>query len=802
MSPVMERSPVSCYAGAAVRRLGDDRLLTGRGEYVGDLALSDALHLAFVRSPHAHARLVAIDTAAAGAMPGVVVVFTGRDLLELCRPIRVECALSGYRQTERRIITADKARFVGEPVAVVVAENRYVAEDAVEHVHVTYDPLPAVVDMEEALAPTAPLVHDGIDSNALFHSEFSNGDVAQAFASAALVVRESFRSNRVAGVPLEPRGCLARYDDARRELTEWSSTQIPHMLRTALADLLDFPEERIRIIAPDVGGGFGTKAHVYPEEVLVAALAMRLGRPVKWLQDRREDLLTSIHARDHLYDIEAAVDARGLLLGVKLRLLSNAGAYPSYPFGCTLEPTGGTRLLSGPYKLPAYAYQGYGIATHTCPSGAYRGVAQPTARLAIEGIMDRIGRALGLDPAEVRLRNVVQPEDFPYVNVVGARYDTGSYSEALRQALDRAGYDDYRRRQPTDRLADGKYRGIGVSCFTEITGIGPAGWAPRGVRRVPGFDSASIRIEPTGRVRAIVTAADQGQGHATTFAQLVADGLGVRLSDVTVREGDTASGLYGSGTFASRSAVASGGALVDSSTQLRAKMLRIASQLLEVAVEDIVLADGRAAARGAPTKSVSVREIAEVAYSMTPRPLPAGEGFGLEATAYYGPPAATMANGAHVVQVAIDPETGLIDIERYVVVHDCGRIINPVIVDGQIHGGIAQGLGQVLLEAVVYDREGQLLTASLMDYLLPTASDIPYMESEHLETPSTDTLGGFKGVGEGGVIGSIPALVSAVSDALAGLGVMVNALPLGPGQVRALIERQTTRPQMRIEDHG
>ncbi len=788
----MEHGPVSCYAGAAVRRIGDDRLLTGRGEYVGDLALPGTLHIAFVRSPHAHARLVAIDTSAASAAPGVVAVFTGRDLLEPCRPIRVECALPGYRQTERRVITVDKVRFVGEPVAVVVAEDRYLAEDAAEFVHVTYEPLPAVVDMEEALAPTAPLVHDEIDSNALFHSEFSSGDVAGAFAGAAHVVRESFRSNRVAGVPLEPRGCVARYDAARRELTEWSSTQIPHLLRTALADLLNFPEERIRVIAPDVGGGFGTKAHVYPEEVLVAALAMRLARPVKWMQDRREDLLTSIHARDHRYDVEAAVDARGVLLGVKLRLLSNGGAYPSYPFGCTLEPTGGARLLSGPYKLPTYTYEAYGIATHTCPSGAYRGVAQPTARLAIEGIMDRIGRDLGLDPAEVRLRNLVQPDEFPYVNVVGARYDTGSYSEALRRALERAGYDDYRRRQPADRLAGGKYRGIGLSCFTEITGIGPAGWAPRGVRRVPGFDSASIRVEPTGRVRALVTAADQGQGHATTFAQLVADGLGVRLSDVTVSEGDTGNGLYGSGTFASRSAVASGGALVESSAQLRAKMRRIASELLEVTAEDVVLAEGRAAARGAPTRSVSIREIAEVAYSMTPRALPAGEGYGLEATAYYGPPAATMANGAHVVQIAIDPETGHIDIERYVVVHDCGRIINPVIVDGQIHGGTAQGLGQVLLEAIVYDRDGQLLTASLMDYLLPTASDTPAVESEHLETPSTDTLGGFKGVGEGGVIGSIPALVSAVSDALAGLGVMVSALPLSPDRVRALIEGRNT----------
>ena len=777
-----------CYVGAAVRRIGDARLLTGRGEFLDDHKLPGLLHLAFVRSPHAHARVRSVNTDPATALPGVVAAFTGRDLLERCSPIRVECALPDYQPTERSVVAVDTVRFVGEPVAVVLAEDRYLAEDAAEQVEVDYDPLPAVGDLEEGLKPDAPLVHADVGSNVLFRTEFSAGDVAGAFSSAAHILRESFRSSRIAGVPLEPRGCFARYDAAKQQLTVWSSTQIPHMLRTALANLLRFPEERIRVIAPDVGGGFGTKTHVYPEEVIVAALTIQLARPVKWMQDRREDLLTSIHARDHLYRSEVAVDAQGVILGVKVQLFSNAGAYPPYPFGCTLEPTGGTRPLPGPYKFRNYAYEAYAIATHTCPSGAYRGVAQVTARFTIEGLMDRIGRAVGIDPAEVRFRNLVQPEDFPYVNVVGTRLETGSYTQALRRALDMAGYDEYRRRQPANRLENGKYRGIGISCFTELTGIGPAGWAPRGVLHVPGFDSALIRVEPTGRVTAVVSAADQGQGHGTAFAQVVADGVGVPLSDITIVEGDTGAGLYGSGTFASRSAVATGGALVESSGKLRDKMLRIASELLEVGRDDVVLSEGYASVRGAPPKRVRVRNIAEVAYAMVNRPLPAGEGYGLEATAYYGPPGATMANGAHVAQVAVDPLTGHVTIERYVVVHDCGRVINPIIVDGQIHGGTAQGLGEVLLEAIAYDSEGQLLTASLTDYLLPTATDVPRMETAHLETPSTDTQGGFKGVGEGGTIGSVPALANAVGDALAGIGAAVNFLPLSPGRVRSLID--------------
>jgi carbon-monoxide dehydrogenase large subunit len=514
---------------------------------------------------------------------------------------------------------------------------------------------------------------------------------------------------------------------------------------------------------------------------------------VKWTGDRREELSTSIHARDHVYHVEMVVTEEGIIHALRARILTNSGAYSSIPFGCTLEPTGGARMLPGPYRIKNYQYETYAIATHTCPSGAYRGVAQPTCFLAIEGMMDRVGRALGIDPAEVRLRNLVQPHEFPYVNAVGVRYDTGSYVESLRRALEMVDYVSVRARQPASRREGGKYRGVGICCFTEVSGTGAPGFRARGLDCVPGFDSAVIKVEPTGKVTAIVSHAAQGQGHETTIAQVVAEHLGVAFEDVTVLEGDTALGSYGSGTFASRSAITGGGAAILASDKVRAKMTRIAADALEASPADIVIEEGRAFVRGAPHAGLSVRDVARIAYSMTTRSLPAGEDYGLEANAYYDPPLVTMANAVHVVQVAVDERTGGVTIERYVVVHDCGRIINPMIVNGQIHGGTAQGLGQALLEAMIYDDAGQLRTASLVDYLLPTTMDMPSMEIEHIESPSIDTVGGFKGVGEGGVIGAVPAIANAVADALAGLGCNVNTLPLSPDRVLSLIESKAPR---------
>lgn len=778
------------YVGRDVPRREDEWLLRGIGRFVDDLPEPrDTLYLGFVLSSEAHARIVSIDATEAVALPGVVDVLTGDDLARLSKPLCTTIGIAGYKTTARDVIARRKVRFVGEAVAVVVAESPYIAQDAIELVRVECETLSAAVDIEVARRPNAPLVHEELGDNILFHGTFKTPGFEEVFASADLVVKETFRSGRVAGVPMEPRGCLAVPDHAADSITLWTSTQIPHIVRTAVAEFLDFPESRIRVVVPEVGGGFGTKAHVYPEELISVALARKYRRAVKWIQDRREELLTNIHARDHLYRVEAAVGRDGVVAAVRVELLTNAGAYSSYPFGCTLEPTGGARMLPGPYKIRNYTYDAYAVATNTCPSGAYRGVAQPSCFMAIEGIMDRIGRKLGIDPAEVRRRNLVKPEEMPYVNVVGVRYDTGSYMESLERALERVEYEAFRREQRNGGPGDGKYRGVGICCFTEISGTGAPGWRARGLTRLPGFDSALVKVEPTGKVTAYVSHARAGQGHLTTFAQVLADQVGADIADVTIIEGDTASTPYGTNTFASRSAVTGGGAIIRAGTKVAEKMRRIAAEILEASAADVELANGRAFVAGVPQHGVTFREIAETAYSMNNRTLPAGEEYGLEANDFYDPPLATMANAVHVACVAVDPRDARVTIEKYVVVHDCGRIINPMIVDGQIHGGTAQGIGEALMEEVVYSEEGQLMNASLLDYLLPTAVDVPDMDLQHIESPTIDAVGGFKGVGEGGVIGAVPAITNAVADALAGMGVNINSIPLRPSHIHKLIRQ-------------
>ena len=772
------------YIGQEILRREDDYLLRGQGRFVDDIACpGDTVHLGFVMSPHAHARIRSIDAAAARRLDGVIAVLTGEDIARLVKPLMVEIELQGYRKHGRDAVAREKVRHVGEHVAVVLAESPYIAQDAIELVEIDYEPLPAAADLETADQPGAPLVHEAIERNVIFHGRFATPDFEAAFAAGSHVIRERFRSGRVAGVPIEPRGCLALPDHVGDSIVFYSSTQVPHLLRTALARGLDVAEARIRVVVPEVGGGFGTKAQIYPEEFVVAALALKLRRSVKWIQDRREELITDIHSRDHVYDTEIAFDDRGVVQALRLRLRTNAGAYSTLPFGCTLEATGGARMIVGPYRIRNYAYDTYAIATHTGPAGAYRGVAQPTCFMAIEGLMDRIGRQLGIDPAEVRRRNIVPTRELPWTNVVGVRYDSGSFAEALERALAIIGYDAFRKRQPADRLVDGKYVGIGINCFTEVSGTGAPGWRARGLVRMPGFDSGLVKVEPTGKVTAYVSHAAAGQGHLTTFAQVVADALGADLADVTVVEGDTGATPYGTNTFASRSAVTGGGALIRASREVKEKMRRIAAHMLEAAPQDIVVEGGRAGVVGVPQMSLSFAQVAETAYSMNNAGLPEGEGYGLEANNFYDPPLVTMANAVHIAEVAVDAAEGRVELKRHVVVHDCGRIINPMIVNGQIHGGTAQGIGEALMEELVYDQDGQLAVATLLDYLLPTALDIPRLEVEHIESPSIDAEGGFKGVGEGGVIGAVPAIVNAVADALAGIGVNVNRKPLKPARL-------------------
>lgn len=778
----------SGYIGRSIPRREDEYLLRGLGRFVDDVPQPDNLiHLGFVLSPHSHARILSIDTDEARRLPGVIDVLTGADVADWIRPLTVEIQMQGYQDSSRDVLARDKVRFVGEHVAVILAENPYIAQDAIDLVRVEYEQLPAAVQVDAARAHGAPLVHEHIQQNIMFSGSFATAGFDEAFGSGDLRIRERFKTGRVASVPMEPRGCLAVPEHGGSSIVFYASTQAPHLLRTALAQHVGCSEASLRVVVPDVGGGFGMKAHVYPEDIIVAALALRYRRAVKWVQDRREELLTNIHAREHVYDVEASVSKDGVINAVRLNLTVNAGAYSSYPEGCTLEATGGARMLLGPYRVRNYAYEVFAIATHTCPTGAYRGVAQPACFLAMEGLIDRIGRRLGIDPAEVRLRNLVPTSELPWVNVVGVRYDTGSYEESLRRAMDMVGYDAFRKGQPANRLVDGCYRGIGICCFAEVSGTGAVGWRVRGLTRIPGFDGALVRVEPTGKVTAFISHATAGQGHLTTFAQVLADQLHAPIEDITIVEGDTSVSPYGTGTIASRSAITGGGALIRAGEKITTKMKRIAAHMLEADENDIVLRNGRAELVGVSPVGVTYEQIAATAYSMTKVALPPGEEYGLQALEYYDPPLVTMANAVHIACVSVDASDARVSIDKYIIVHDCGRVINPMIVEGQIHGGTAQGIGEALMEEIVYGPDGQLLNASLLDYLLPSALDVPDYQVDHIESPSIDTLGGFKGVGENGIIGAVPAVTNAVADALAGIGCNVNQIPLRPAYLAALI---------------
>lgn len=778
------------YVGRRVLRREDAWLTRGAGQFVDDVPVPrNTLHLALALSNEAHAGIAAIDCAKARAVPGVHDVLTGDDIAAFARPICTRIDAPGYRTTARDLVARAKVRFVGETVALVLAETPYAAQDGVEQIEVEYMRLRPVTTYAEAVADGAPKVHDGVEDNILFRTVVSNGEVDAGFADAFAVVEETFTHGRVAPVALEPRGCVAIPERGGDSITLYTSTQVPHIVRSLVAECAEMPESRLRVVVPDVGGGFGMKAHVFPEEVLVVALARKYGRAVKWIQDRREDLLTNPHAREHEVHLRAAVDVRGRIIGLRSKVRSNAGAYSSYPYGCTLEPLGVARMLVGPYRIRAYEFDALAFTTNTAPTGAYRGTGQPTAFFAMEGIMDRIARRLELDPAEVRLRNMVGLADMPYASIVGARYDTGDFVGCLRKAMTAFDYEGARKAQ-MKTPPDGKLRGIGICCFIEVTGIGAKGWAARGVRAVPGYDAAQIRVEPNGAITAFLSQANSGQGHFTTFAQLVADRMGAKLSDVTVLEGDTSSAPFGTGSIASRGTVACGGAVIRAADVLTGKMKRIASDLLEADAGDIVLRDSFAAVAGAEDVRVSFKEIAAAAHSVA-----AGKALdqdhGLNVLETYDPPYSTMANAVHIVGIALDPVTGELEIERYVVVHDCGKVINPMIVEGQIAGGVVQGLGEAVMEQIVYDDEGQMINATLLDYLIPTSLDVPRIEIHHMESPTIDALGGFKGVGEGGLIGAVPAIGCAVFDALKPQGVNVNGLPLKPDVVVGLLNSRT-----------
>ena len=773
--------------GAPVRRVEDARVLLGQTRYVDDVRLPGLAAIAFVRSPYAHARILKIETAAARQFPGVLAVLTADDLPEASRTLRLEWDSTmpspPHRPVEQPVLARNKVRFVGEAVAAIVAEDRYVAEDAAELVEAEYDPLEPVVDMERALEAVAARVHEEWSDNIMQRAAAEYGPVGSAFESAAVVISERFATGRHCALPLEARGCVACYDAARGDLTMWSSTQIPHLLRTHLAAILRIAENRVRVIAPDVGGGFGLKAHVFPEEVVTALAARITGRAVKWIEDRRENLIAALHAKHQIVTASLALDRAGTILGLRARCLSDIGAYTEYPWCSGLEACVAATAMPGPYRIPAYAFEAVSIATNKATVGTYRGVGMPIAVFVMERMMDIAARKLAIDPAELRMRNMIRREEHPYTNVVGFKIESGSHRESLSKALAMLGYQDFRARQAALR-AQGRFIGVGIASYIETTAPSTAGWMMLGMR-MGGYETATVRVDHSGKVTVSVGTHSHGQSHQTTFAQIAADELGVALEDVRVEFGDTARVAYGWGTGGSRSAVVGGGATMKAAGLLREKILRVASLAAEIPGADLELRGGAIVRKSSGTAVMTLAELARRAY-LPPGGHFAGEEPGLEVAATYEPPLMTHANSTHVAAVEVDIETGRVTLDRYIVAEDCGTMINPMVVDGQIQGGVAQGIGSAMLEQIVYDGDGQILTGTLMDYLAPTACDVPAVEIAHLESPSPYTLGGIKGMGEGGAIAPPGAIANAVADALAPMGARVNEIPLTPERVAAM----------------
>jgi len=783
--------------GARIARNEDPRLLRGLGCFVDDLNPPGLLHGATLRSPHAHARILSIDASRAREMPGVRLVLTAGDLGELNQPTPLLIPNPNLTHPRTpRPLAADEVRFVGEPVAFVVADDRYLAEDALAAIEVTWEPLPVVASMEAAVAEEAPLVHADVPVNRAARMAQRVGDPDAAFARAAHLLRERLRIERSCGSPIEARGVVAEYDARLGTLRVWSSTQAPLPIKNGLARLFGLPEFKVDVIAPDVGGGFGTKIMLfYPEEILVPCAAMRLGRPVKWTEDRREHLIAANQERGQIHDVEVAIDGEGRILGLRDRFVHDAGAYT--PYGIVVPLITSTQL-PGPYRLGNYAVEFDVVYTNTAMVTPYRGAGRPHGAFVMERVIGLIARALQLEPAEVRRRNFIQPHEFPWD--VGltfqdggpTRYDSGNYPLGLELALDTIGFAGFRARQAAARR-EGRYLGFGIGCYVEGTGIGP-------------YEGAHVRVEPSGAVFVATGLTTQGQGHYTTFAQIAADALGCDPADVTVVTGDTSKFNWGAGTYASRGIVTSGNAVAVAARKVRDKAVKIAAELLEASPDDLELAGGAVRVRGVPDRALTLGALATVANPIRyaygkdaaeaalrlvkPREgavLAPDEEPGLEARGYYAPPQATFASGVHAAIVEVDLQTGDVKFLRYVVQHDCGTMVNPAIVEGQIHGGVAQGIGGAFYERIVYDEHGQPLTASFMDFLLPTALEVPEIEIVHTETPSPLNPLGIKGVGEAGAI-PVPALVAeAIDDALAPLGVRVREMPLDPNRVLELI---------------
>lgn len=780
------------WIGRSMSRVEDHRHLTGGGSFVDDIAIPGLLHLAFARSPHAAARIEGIDVEAARATAGVEAVLTAEDLSELQRFVPM-LNRPDFVPVETPLLARDRVRHVGEPVALVVASTPHAAEDGAERARVSYERSDPVASIDAAMAEGGPAVHDDAPDNLLLDAVFKDDpEIDGVLDGAALVVEATFRSSRVTAVPMEARACLAEWDGRTERCRLHSSTQVPHIVRTSIAGLLGLPEHRLRVIAPDVGGGFGQKCVVAREEVLTCIAAQALGRPVKWVADRQENLVADFQGHEQRYEVRAGFTEEGVLLALDAHVLTDVGAYSNHPFTCGVEPLMAAAELLGPYTVRHYRCRTRAVATHKTPMAPYRGVARPQLVLVMEGLMQRAARRLGLEQSEVRARNLIPDDAFPYTTAAGLRIDKGSYGESLARCVDALDLGAFRERQEAARR-EGRLIGLGLSCFGERTGYGTEAFEQRKMAMTPGYDIAQLALDPTGGITLSVGTASHGQSHETTLAQIAAEALGVHPATIDVRQGDTDQSPYGWGTFASRSMVVSGGATRKASLRLADRLKQLASHLLEAAPEDLELRDGAVVVRGSPNHSVTLKDIGRIAYLEIHR-LPAGEEPGVEARATFDPPG-TFSNATHGCIVEIDPDTGAVAFDRYVVVEDCGVMVNPMVVEGQVRGGVAQGIAAALYERVVYSDDGQPLTTSLMDYLVPTAHEIPPVEIFHLETPSEHSETGAKGMGEGGTMGAPACVVSAVNDALAHLDIELDSLPILPEQV--LMEIQRARAQGR-----
>ena len=784
------------FVGQPMARREDARLLIGEGQFVADMVLPGMGHVAFVRSPHAHARIRGVDLTRARALPGVWLALSGAELQQALPAVgdqqlvlprkwrtKVKHEIIDPRQP---LLAFDKVRHVGEAVAVIVAASRYIAEDAAELVELDLEVLPPVVDPLAALEPGAAILHERYGTNLLAEFSIAKGDVALALSNSQHRLLRRFYHHRYAAVPLECRGVIAQYDKRTRAYTIWSSTQMVHWVRREVATTLAVPEASVRCIAPDVGGGFGGKGHVYPEDVLLPFLAQQLGVPVKWIEDRREHMQSACHSRDQLHDIEVGFDSTGRLLAVRDEFVMDCGAWNPVGIGI---PYNTASHLAGPYKVPNLSVRGRVVATNKVPNAPYRGAGRPEAAQAIERMMDLIARELGLEPAEVRRRNMVGPADMPYAVGIPYRdgepvvYDSGDYPAALAKAIDAIGGVEAFRVRQLEARQRGVYLGLGLGVYTEGTGVGP-------------FEGATVRIEPSGKLYVASGACPQGQGMETIYSQIAADLWKVDPSNVVIALADTGAIPMGFGTIASRSTVHVSAAMHVASEKLLKKVFTIASNMLECAPGDLELRQGGVGIAGIPGRELSLGQIAHAARPGWDHQRPPGVEAGLEETCYWEAPTVTWSYAAHAVQVEVDIELGKVTLQHYAIAHDCGVVVNPMLAEGQIIGGTVQGIGGALLEGMLYDAEGQLLTGSLMDYLLPTASDVPHITLIHQETRSPLNPLGVKGLGEGGAIAPPVAIANAVCDALAPFGIEFNSTPIGPEQIVRAVREARARQAM------